>query len=91
MKPKPAPPPERAAPSIHQAKRALAMMPGETPRQTRDKAIFALLCLTGIRVEALTSLKIKHLDLDKIRHSKPTRGGHQVRQANRHVLRQGLR
>jgi integrase len=31
----------------------------------RDKAIFALLCLTGIRVEALTSLKIKHLDLDE--------------------------
>ncbi|AUQ57422.1 tyrosine-type recombinase/integrase [Phaeobacter inhibens] len=57
--------PERPAPSIRQAKRALAMMPSETPRQMRDKAIFALLCLTGIRVEALTSLKIKHLDLEE--------------------------
>ena len=41
------------------------MMPSNTPRQMRDKAIFALLCLTGIRVEALTSLKIKHVDLDE--------------------------
>ncbi|KCV81861.1 site-specific recombinase XerC [Actibacterium atlanticum] len=57
--------PERPAPSIRQAKRALERMPSATPRQKRDKAIFALLCLTGIRVAALTSLKIKHLDLDE--------------------------
>ena len=57
--------PERPAPSLHQAKRALSVMPDETRRQMRDKAIFALLCLTGIRIEALTSLKIKHLDLDE--------------------------
>ena len=37
--------PERPAPSLHQAKRALAKMPDHTPRQKRDKAIFALLCL----------------------------------------------
>ncbi len=55
--------PELPAPSIRQAKRALDRMPNGTPRQRRDKAIFALLCLTGIRVEALTSLKIKHVDL----------------------------
>lgn len=54
---------ERAAPSVRQAKHALNAMPEETPRQIRDKAIFAILCLTGIRVAALTSLKIKHLDL----------------------------
>lgn len=55
--------PERPAPSIHQAKRALGQMPSGTPRQMRDKAIFSLLSLTGIRVAALTSLKIKHVDL----------------------------
>lgn len=55
--------PERAAPSIRQAKHALNAMPDDTPRQMRDKAIFAILCLTGIRVAALTSLKIKHVDL----------------------------
>ena len=57
--------PERPAPSIRQAKRALGLMPSTTPREKRDKAIFALLCLTGIRVAALTSLKIKHLDLEE--------------------------
>ncbi|MCY4336361.1 MAG: tyrosine-type recombinase/integrase, partial [Litoreibacter sp.] len=55
--------PERPAPSIRQAKRALGLMPNTTPREKRDKAIFALLCLTGIRVAALISLKIKHVDL----------------------------
>lgn len=57
--------PSRPAPSTKQAKRALAMMPNDTPRQMRDKAIFALLCLTGIRVGALISLRIKHVDLDE--------------------------
>ena len=57
--------PERLAPSIRQAKRALKRMPGVSPREMRDKAIFALLCLTGIRVAALTSLKIKHVDLEE--------------------------
>ncbi|MCY4180146.1 MAG: hypothetical protein OXC60_14390 [Litoreibacter sp.] len=57
--------PERPAPSIRQAKRSLEMMPRNTPREMRDKAIFALLCLTGIRVAALTSLKFKHVDLSE--------------------------
>lgn len=55
--------PPRPAPSVNQAKRALALIPSATPLQKRDKAIFALLCLTGIRVAALVSLKIKHIDL----------------------------
>lgn len=57
--------PPRPAPSINQAKRALALMPYSTPQQKRDKAIFALLCLTGVRVAALVSLKIKHVDLQE--------------------------
>ncbi|MCF6304257.1 MAG: site-specific integrase [Rhodobacteraceae bacterium] len=55
--------PPRPAPSINQAKRTLGLMPSTTPHQKRDKAVFALLCLTGIRVAALASLKIKHIDL----------------------------
>lgn len=55
--------PTRPAPSMKQAKRALSLMPESTPRELRDKAIFALLCLTGIRVAALVSLRIKHIDL----------------------------
>ncbi|WVX48920.1 Tyrosine recombinase XerC [Roseobacter fucihabitans] len=38
-------------------------MPSATPQQKRDKAVFALLCLTGVRVAALVSLKIKHINL----------------------------
>ncbi len=55
--------PPRPAPSVNQAKHTLSLMPNETPTQKRDKAIFALLCLTGIRVGALISLKINHVDL----------------------------
>jgi len=55
--------PQRPAPSITQAKRALSLMPAANPRELRDKAVFSLLCLTGIRVAALVSLRIKHVDL----------------------------
>lgn len=55
--------PARPAPSIKQATRALEMMPATTPREMRDKALFALLCLTGIRISALISLRLKHVDL----------------------------
>lgn len=57
--------PTRPTPSIKQAKRALSLMPESNPRELRDKAIFSLLCLTGIRVAALISLRIKHVDLDE--------------------------
>ena len=41
------------------------MMREGTPREKRDKVVFALLCLTGIRVAALISLRIKHVDLEE--------------------------
>jgi len=55
--------PPRAAPSVNQAKRALSLMPTATPIDLRNKAVFALLCLTGVRVAALVSLRIKHVNL----------------------------
>lgn len=48
---------------MKQAKHTLTSMPDQTPRRMRDKAVFALLCLTGIRVAALSSLRLKHVDL----------------------------
>ncbi|MEP4979013.1 site-specific integrase [Ascidiaceihabitans sp.] len=58
--------PSQAKPSqAKPKKRALALMPSTTPQQLRDKAIFALLCLTGVRIAALVSLKIKHVDLQE--------------------------
>ncbi len=53
----------RPAPSVNQAKHTLSLMPSDTPRQLRDKALFSLLCLTGIRVAALISLRVKHVNL----------------------------
>lgn len=55
----------RPAPSFKQAQRAFDFMPAITPREMRDKAVFALLCLTGIRVGALISLRIRHVDLEE--------------------------
>ncbi len=40
-------------------------MPATTPREMRDKAVFSLFCLTGVRVGAQISLRIKHVDLDE--------------------------
>ena len=57
--------PPRPAPSVNQAKRTLALLQNATPQQKRDRAVFALLCLTGVRVAALVSLKIKHIDLQE--------------------------
>lgn len=57
--------PTRPAPSVKQARRALELMPVATPHEMRDRAVFALLCLTGIRVGALISLRIKHIDLEE--------------------------
>ena len=66
------PAPERPAPSLTQAKRALSLMPASTPREMRDKAVFSRLCQTGIRVPALVLLRIKHVNL----HSKLTHRDH---------------
>lgn len=57
--------PRQPDPSIKQAKHALATMPLTTPRQLRDKAVFALLCLTGVRAGALITLRVKHVNLDE--------------------------
>jgi integrase len=55
--------PPRPAPSVNQAKRALSLMPNAGPIDLRNKTVFGLLCLTGIRVGALISLRVKHVDL----------------------------
>jgi integrase len=45
--------------------KVLGRMPDTTAREKRDKTIFSLLCLTGIRAAALKSFKIKHVDLEE--------------------------
>ena len=54
----------RPSPSLEQVRHALTRMPAESAIETRDRAIVALLLLTGIRVKALTGLKLRHVDLN---------------------------
>jgi integrase/recombinase XerD len=54
---------DTAFPTIEQCRHAFAQMPGATPLQRRDKALFAFLMLTGARDGAVASFRLKHVDL----------------------------
>ncbi len=49
--------------SVDQIKKAIENMTNSTPVEKRNRALMALLLLTGARISALISLKIKHLDM----------------------------
>lgn len=55
----------RAIPSVAQVERAFDAMPSATSLQRRDRALLALLILTGARIGAVASLRIKHVDLER--------------------------
>jgi integrase len=55
----------RTPPSVTDVERLLEAMPSETPIDKRNRAIVAILILTGARVGAVASLRIKHLDLNR--------------------------
>lgn len=55
-------PSERAVPSLEQVSRAFEAMPVQTPIEMRDRAVMAILALTGIRDGALITLQLKHFD-----------------------------
>lgn len=50
-------------PTIEQCRHAFSMMPEVTLTDRRDKALFALLVLTGARIGALASFRLKHVDI----------------------------
>lgn len=51
-------------PSLEQAFRAFDAMPNRTDLDRRDKALFAFFMLTGVRVGAVSSLRLKHVNLE---------------------------
>lgn len=57
----------RKFPSIENVLAAIRLMPAATDIDLRDRALIALTMLTGIRDNALISLKLKHLDLSNQR------------------------
>jgi integrase/recombinase XerD len=51
-------------PTLEQIRTALFAMPTKTEIERRDQAIFALTALTGMRDNALASLRLKHVDIE---------------------------
>ncbi|MEP5170926.1 MAG: site-specific integrase [Shimia thalassica] len=56
---------QRLFPSMDEAWHMVDLMPGQTIVQRRDRAMVAFAFVCGLRAGALTSLRIKHLNLDR--------------------------
>lgn len=55
---------ERFIPSLEQLRELITAMPHDSFIQRRDRAILAFLTLSGVRISALLSLQIQHIDLE---------------------------
>ncbi|MGB0906961.1 MAG: tyrosine-type recombinase/integrase [Maricaulaceae bacterium] len=56
-------PSDKEFPSLAMVKKVVAQMPSSTAIEKRNRALMAFTALTMIRVSALASLKLKHIDL----------------------------
>jgi integrase len=54
---------EQVGPTLEQARHVIAMMPGQSPIERRDRALIAFTLLTGARDSAIASMKLKHVNL----------------------------
>lgn len=52
-------------PTVEQIRRVVFAMPATTEVEKRDRALVAFTLLTGIRDKAITTIKLKHVDIDK--------------------------
>lgn len=52
-------------PTLEQVHAAVRKMPAESEVERRDRAVIAMLALTGARDSALISFRLKHIDLDR--------------------------
>ena len=53
----------RQVPTVEQVKFAIQLMPHQTEVELRNRAVIALILLTGARDSAVASMKLKHIDL----------------------------
>jgi len=53
--------PDKPAPTLEQIQTAIRHMPADTDVELRDRAVMAFLILTGARVRAVTTFKLKHV------------------------------
>jgi integrase len=56
---------ERPCPTLEQIGKVIGVMPGETDVELRNRALVACAALTGARVSALATLKLKHVRPDR--------------------------
>jgi integrase len=56
---------EKPAPTLEQIRRALSVMPTQSDIEKRDRAVFAFAILSGARDDAIASMLIRHVDLDR--------------------------
>lgn len=54
---------EQTGPTLEQVKRVIAMMPGDSEIECRNRALIAFTLLTGARDSAIASMKLKHVDI----------------------------
>jgi integrase len=54
---------EKLVPTLRQAEHVLAAMPADTQIQRRDRALIALAVVTGARIAALTSFRVRHINM----------------------------
>lgn len=66
---------EQRAPSIEQIRHTLAHMPAVSDVERRDRALVAFTLLSGARDNAIASMSLKHVDLERRRvHQDPREG-----------------
>lgn len=56
---------QRPVPSMEQIRQVLFAMPKDSVLQRRDRALFAFTLLSGMRDDAIASLSLGHIDLEK--------------------------
>ena len=52
-------------PTLEQIRKVVLSMPTDTLIQRRDRALVAFTIVTGMRDNAIASLRLKHVDLDR--------------------------
>jgi integrase len=57
---------EQPTPTLSQVQHVIRSMPARTDIEKRDRALLACMLLTGIRVGALISLRLKHIRADRL-------------------------
>ena len=71
---------ERPAPTIEQIRHVIETMPAGSDIEKRDRAVIAFILLTGARDDAVASMRLKHVDVERRRVDQDAR---EVRTKNR--------